>query len=240
MVTRIKLLTLDEPVRSPFGIVYSTSPRKAEGENEVTYITKGPKLEIVFAELAGCLLAREVELPVPDVAAGEFAAETYACSAEVKGDRDASHWLQRPQRVSNFGALFDVAVVDIWLTNIDRNMGNALGRSGTGKQIEFVFIDFEASVALRPNPRVSSTIVEPRKLWPTAEFGQTLRALKPLSPPQPIIDRISALPPQRCEQVISEVVTAIGSPVAWADDCVQAVISRAKQIQQLAEEVWAI
>jgi hypothetical protein len=240
MIPRINLLTIDDPVRSPAGIVFSTSPRKAEGENEVTYFIKGPGTEIVFAELAGCVLAREVTLIVPDVAAGEFAGDTYACSAKVEGDRDLAHWLRRPQRVSNFNDIFEAVVVDIWLANRDRNMGNAVALPQVNKSIRFVFIDFEASVALRPTPRVSSTMVEPRNLWPTDELGQALRAVKPMHPPPTMINSISSLTSERCAELIQSVVTAIGRPVEWADDCIDAVMSRAKQIQRLAEEVWAI
>src|SRR3989442_11822513 len=145
MIARINLLTLDEPVRSPLGIVYSTNPRRAEGEDEVQYFAKGPNLEVVFAELAGCALAREVGLIVPDVVAAEFDGETYAGVAKVDGDRDAGHWIGRPQRVSNFNDLFDVVVVDVWLANGDRNMGNIVGRLQRDKRIEFVFIDFKKS-----------------------------------------------------------------------------------------------
>ena len=115
MIHRINLLTLDEPVRSPLAIVHSTNPRRAEGEDEVPYFAKVPDPEVAFAELAGCALAKEVGLTVPNVVAAEFAGQTYAGIRKVEGDRDIGHWLGRSQRVSNFLELFDAVVVDVWL-----------------------------------------------------------------------------------------------------------------------------
>lgn len=57
MIVKTKLWTMDSRVLSPEGVVYSTDPRTAEGENGVSYFTKGPNIEIVFAEIAGCMLA---------------------------------------------------------------------------------------------------------------------------------------------------------------------------------------
>jgi hypothetical protein len=238
MIARINLLTRDVPVRSPLGIVYSTEPVAAEGENRVSYITKGPSVEVVFAELVGCTLAREVGLPVPDVAAASWDGETYAAVARVEADRDVDHWLGRPQRVSNFADLFSAVVVDIWLANADRNMGNILGKQKEDKQIEFVLIDFEKSTALRPQPTVRSTLVEPRELWPTAQLGQALRALRPPHPPRETIDRIHSLAPERCSEIIQDFVAEIEPRVSWGDDSVHAIMTRADRIHLLAEEVW--
>lgn len=240
MIPRVNLLTLDDPVKSPFGVVYSTSPRRAEGENEVSYFTKGPALEIAFAEIAGCTLAREVGLLVPDVATCVWGEEVLAGTAHVKGDRDASHWLGRRQRVVNFESLFDAIVTDIWLANEDRNMGNVLARRTRDNQVEFVFIDFEKSAALRPEPLIRTTMLNPRQLWPTSELGQALRAIRPPHPPQHIIQRIRALSQDRCSEIIRDVVAAIGIPVPWEDNSIQSISNRAGRIQQLAEEVWQV
>jgi hypothetical protein len=238
MITRINLLTRDVPVRSPVGIVYSTEPVAAEGENRVSYITKGPDIEVVFAELVGCTLARDVGLVVPDVAAAIWDGETYAAVARVEADRDIDHWLGRPQRVSNFADLFSAIAVDTWLANADRNMGNILGRQKEDKHIEFILIDFEKSTALRPQPTVRSTLVEPRELWPTAQLGQALRAQRPPHPPRETLDRIHSLPAERYSEIIQGFVAEIHSGVSWGDDCVHALRTRADRIHLLAEEVW--
>jgi hypothetical protein len=73
------------------------------------------------------------------------------------------------------------------------------------RKIEFVFLDFEKSVALRPQPLVSSTMLPPRQLWPSGELGLKLRRRKPLRPPQSMLDRISSISANRCAQLIDEV-----------------------------------
>jgi len=72
--------------------------------------------------------------------------------------------------VINFNDLFAAIVVDVWLANHDRNIGNVLPRPHD-REVEFVFIDFEKSVALHPSPVVTSTMLEPRKLWPRGLLG---------------------------------------------------------------------
>lgn len=65
MVPEIDLSTLDVPVNAPEGVIYSSSPRRAEGEGGHSYFVKGPEVEVAFAELVGCSFAAEVELIVP-------------------------------------------------------------------------------------------------------------------------------------------------------------------------------
>jgi hypothetical protein len=183
MVVRTKLITIDDRVLSPEGVVFSTDPRRAEAENEVPYFIKGPDLATVFAEISGCMLAREAGLPIPDVAACEFEGDVYAGSARVDDAvRDVEPWLNRPQQIRNFDDLFSTLVVDVWLANKDRNIGNVLGRPWRGAKVEFVFIDFEKSIALHPSPTVSSTMLEPRALWPSGILGRELRARRPPVP----------------------------------------------------------
>jgi hypothetical protein len=61
MVYETDLLSFDGRVSAPEGIVYSTSPRRAEGEDGHSYFIKGPDVEVVFAELAGCSFATRVK-----------------------------------------------------------------------------------------------------------------------------------------------------------------------------------
>jgi hypothetical protein len=212
MVKRTSLITIDSRVLSPEGVVFSTDPKRAEAEDEVSYFIKGPDIETVFAEISGCMLAKAVGLPVPDVAACEFVGDTYAGSKKVDdAARDVEPWLNRPQRVKNFDDLFSALVVDIWLANKDRNIGNVLGKPMHGGKIEFVFIDFEKSRALRPSPTVSSTMLQPRELWPSGILGHELSEKKPLYPPVPMIERIQSLPTERCAEIIHEGALAMGA-----------------------------
>lgn len=135
---------------------------------------------MVFAEISGCVLAREVGLTVPDVAACYLADETYAGSQKVDDAlREIDPWLSRPPKVANFGELFETIVVDAWLANKDRNIGNILARPIGGSHVEFVIIDFEKSRALRRTPTISSTMLGSRELWPSGELGRVVSQRKP-------------------------------------------------------------
>ena len=117
-------------------------------------------------------------------------------------------------------------------------MGNVVGDSADGDaRIEFVFIDFEKSVALRPFPNIKSAMIDPRRLWPSDLLGQMLTNEKPLMPPGGAITRIKALNEEACRILVQPVSDALGG-IAWAQDCVDAVAKRANKIQSLAEEVW--
>lgn len=240
MIFETELLTLDSRVSAPEGIVYSTSPRRAEGQDGHSYFIKGPHVEVAFAELAGSSFAREVGLVVPPVAVCSFDDEKYCGSRKVADSlRDVSAWLNRPEKITNQNDLYSVIVVDAWLANSDRNFGNVLGRSTHGSQIEVVMIDFEKSATLRPHPLIESGMVRPASLWPTAELGQVLRRTKPLHPPQNILERIGQITQQRCVEIINEVVSKLG-PVAWADNSIEAVSRRAVRISEIAGEVWRL
>jgi hypothetical protein len=65
--TETSLITIDDPVVPPPGLVYSNSPRHAEGEDGHAYFIKGGNKETIFAELAGwlrCALLKGNNLPV--------------------------------------------------------------------------------------------------------------------------------------------------------------------------------
>lgn len=232
----VNLLTLDERVSAPDGIVYSTGPRKAEGEDEGSYFVKGPDLEIVFAELCGAVLASAVGLPVPPAAACACENGVMAGSRAVE-IRDVKPFLSKPRNVANFEDLFSMVVVDTWLCNIDRNSGNVVGSSFGHTELELMCIDFERAVALHPNPTTSAAMIRPEKLWPTGELGASLRRAKPLFPPAEMIRRISGITSARCRELIEPVCAALPE-VPWVEDCVFAVGSRATRIGQLAQEVW--
>jgi hypothetical protein len=238
MVYETDLLTLDSVVSAPEGIVYSTSPRRAEGTDGHSYFVKGPDVEIAFAELAGCAFAAEVGLIVPEIAVCTFGDDRYCGSRKVADAlRDVAAWLKRPLKIRNHVDLYAVIVVDAWLGNVDRNLGNVLGRSTHGSEIEVVMIDFEKSKALRPNPIIESTMVKAQSLWPTGELGQALKAAKPLHPPQQIVERVRQVNQSKCKEIVDSVVSRLG-PVAWADNSIEAVFRRAGRITEIAGEVW--
>lgn len=240
MVSETDLLTLDSRVSAPEGIVYSTSPRRAEGLDGQSYFVKGPDVEVTFPELVGCSFAIEVGLVVPPVSVCSFSGDKYCGSRKVADSlRDVAAWLKRPQKIANGSDLYSVIVVDAWLANVDRNFGNVLGRSTHGSEIEVVMIDFEKSKTLRPNPIIESTMVRPQALWPTGELGQVLRTTKPLHPPQQIIDRIRQMSADKCAEIINDVVQKLGT-VAWADNSIEAVSRRSTRIAEIAGEIWRL
>jgi hypothetical protein len=237
MLRQIDLLTLDSRVGAPEGIIYSTSPRRAEGSDNASYFVKGPEPEVVFAELAGCLLAMEVGLSVPEVAVCRYGETIYCGSCKVTNAlRDVSPWLKQPLNVRNFGDLYDAIVVDAWLANNDRNLGNVLGRPAGGSEIELVMIDFEKSKALRPNPLIESGQVDSHSLWPTGELGGILRQRKPLTPPAAIVERVREIG-RNCASLIAEVGDKFG-PVEWAGNCTEALSRRAVRIDEIVRQVW--
>jgi len=231
------LITVDAPVSSPAGIVYSTNPHKAEAVNGKTYFVKGPQLEIVFAEIGGCLLAASLGIPVPAVALCSADANRFAGSEKVEqAFRDASVPLKRPQKITNLEDLYNVIVVDSWLGNTDRNLGNVLA-VGSGESLALVMIDFEKSAALRPLPRIQSTLLEPRSLWPTAELGEYARRMKPLYPPPAAVRAVGAMNEERCRSTLEPLLLSLGR-VPWADDSIAALASRAGNISRIVEAVW--
>jgi hypothetical protein len=231
------LITLDSPVAAPAGIVYSTNPHKAEASNGKTYFVKGPELEVVFGEIAGCLLASTVGITVPPVAICTAGQDKLAGSEKVdQAFRDASIPLKRPQNVANFQDLYNVIVVDSWLGNTDRNSGNLLAVP-SGKRVELVMIDFEKSVALRPHPLIQSTMIEYRRLWPTEDLGRYAREHKPLLPPQAILESIGRINEGRCREILRPLIQALDT-VQWAEDSIGAVANRAANIGRIVGEVW--
>jgi hypothetical protein len=233
----IDLATLDEKMGGESGLVYSTNPVKAIGLDGESYIVKGPEPEVVFPELAGCVLASAVGITVPCARACRAPVGILAGSREVSGLRIVEPWLRRSRHVTNFNELFSVIVADIWLGNVDRNMGNIVGNPVGGERIELVFIDFEKSATLRPSPFINTGMIDPRQLWPKNELGQILREIKPLVPPAGMIERIGEIDEYACRNLLQPVARAVGT-VTWAEASQDLLARRARQIQRLTEEVW--
>lgn len=233
----IRLMTLDDRVGGDSGIIYSTSPHKAIGEDGETYFIKGPEKEIVFAELAGCILANAAGINVPCVRACVFDDLIYAGSREVSSLRLVAPWLKGSHAASNLYEIFAAIVVDIWLGNVDRNMCNIVGDQLPRGGVELVFIDFEKSVTLRPNPLIQSPMINPRELWPRNELREYLIDCKPLHPPVGTVQRIQQFDTDVCSTLIHPVVQALGG-VEWAESSVLALEHRARTIADRSTEVW--
>lgn len=240
MLQLTELLTVDAPVSAPEGLVYSTGPRRASNADGIDYFVKGPAQEVVFAELAGCLLATEAGIPVAPVAGCVFEGDKLAGSEKVSDmARNIEPFLRNPRRVRNLNDLFAAIVVDTWLCNTDRNMGNVIGRAVGNGSIDLVMIDFEKSATLRPTPTIASAMVEPRSLWPTGELGRLVKSIRPLHPPAGTIDKITKLAHGTdVAEIINDVCLAF-MPVQWAEGSIDVIVARGKKISELAGEVWA-
>jgi hypothetical protein len=235
--SKVELLTMDEEVTSGTGLVYSTSPRTALDSDGETYFVKGPDIQTVFAELAGCVLAHAVGLTVPCAKACQFSNQIFAGTRSVSTFRMIEPYLRKPARALNHGEVFEAVVVDTWLANPDRNLGNIVGCPGADGKMEFVFIDFEKSTALRPSPRTRSTMIEAQELWPSDQLGNLLLDCKPLIIPMRTLQSIEQMTEDECNLLIQPISEVLGG-VEWAADCAAALSWRARRIRQLAEEVW--
>lgn len=218
--------------------MYSTQPLRAEGDDHNSYFVKGPAREIVIAEVLGCLMARAVAIPVPEVAICRNGPDDYAGSLTVPSAfRDVMPYLKDRERILNYNDLWRTLVVDVWLANKDRNPGNVLGRPEGNGKIQLVMIDFEKSAVLRPYPIVSSPELTERQLWPSGELGALLKGRKPLVPPPDICERIRAIDRQRCSQIIASVTEVIGD-FDYSENTIKALVGRGEKIESLARGVW--
>ena len=199
---------------------------------------KGWDNDVAFSEVVGCLLATEAGLRVPRAAVCSFNGQLCAGVVEVdRPIRTIAPWLVNANSVANRNDLYAVIVVDTWLANDDRNMGNLVGSPADDGRILLSMIDFEKSKTLGRNPTIESARVEPRRLWPTGELGTLLRQTKPPAPPADSIRKIQAVSRQRIEELIRPVAQELPF-VDWCDGSIDVLVNRAERMRGLLEEVW--
>jgi len=237
-VSLIELIALNNEVPGPVGIVYSTSPKTAIGIDGRTYYVKGCNDALAFAEVCGCRLAAAAGLPAPDAHVGLFGEDWYAAVAEVEQKiQNVGPWLNSPAGIVNIEDLFGVIVVDCWLGNDDRNMGNLVGTPAGNRQIRLTMIDFEKSKTLGENPTIQTTNLNPTRLWPTGELGARLRKIVPEHPPRRYLDSVRSV----TADAVGEIVLAVAREVpvvTWGESSIDVLVKRAQRIQVLTEEIW--
>jgi hypothetical protein len=234
----IELLTLDNQVQGPVGIVYSTAPRTAIGVDGRRYYVKGCNDPLAFAEVCGCRLAASVGLPVPDATIGSFAGDFYAAVTEVESKvQNVAPWLKSPAGITNLEDLFGTVVVDSWLANDDRNLGNLVGTPAGNRQIRLTMIDFEKSKTLAINPTIESARLDPRRLWPTSELGVRLQQIRPPHPPRRYLDSIRSVTPDAVREIVLSTARDV-PPVTWSEAAIDVLLARARRIQTIMEEIW--
>jgi hypothetical protein len=202
------------------------------------YYVKGCNDATAFAEVCGCRLAAEVGLPVPDADLGSFAGDVYGAVAEVEHKvQNVAPWLNSNGGIANIEDLFGSIVVDCWLANDDRNMGNLVGTPAGNMQIRLTMIDFEKSKTLGANPTIQTATLDPRRLWPTGELGTKLRQSVPLRPPERYLDSISSIRGGVVDDIVMLVAQQV-PVVTWAGASVDVLLARAQRIRRLTEEIW--
>jgi len=237
-VSLIELIALNNEVPGPVGIVYSTSPKTAIGIDGRTYYVKGRNDSIAFAEVCGCRLAAAVGLPAPEAHVGLFGEDWYAAVAEVEQKiQNVGPWLYSPAGIFNIEDLFGAIVVDCWLGNDDRNMGNLVGTPAGNRQIRLTMIDFEKSKTLGVNPTFQTANLNPIRLWPTGELGARLRQIVPERPPRRYLDSVRSVTANAVSEIVLAVVREV-PVVTWGESSIDVLVRRAQRIQILTEEIW--
>lgn len=240
MLRVVPLLTEGDPVTAPQFIIYSTAPRRAIGEDGAAYFVKGmAEPAVAFAELAGCLLARSAGLPTPEPVVCAFDGRVGSGSKEAADiGRDIQPMLRNRRPVDNFHDLYAVVVVDAWLGNHDRNMGNVVAASTAPGRVQFQMIDFQKSATLGPHPIMTTAQVSPRDIWPSGDLGRAIREGRPLVPPTAALENVRRRSRDEISALVQSVVSHIGDP-GWAGGSVELLAARAEKIAEIAGEVWA-
>ena len=192
-IPKIKLAEkgeLKKPHRS--GIIYSTQPLIALAENGSKYILKGPDINLVIAEYSAYLLARHINIPVPDYGLAYQDDSYYFASKEIK-IKDVEDILSNDY-ISNQEDIPRIIAFDILISNYDRNMGNfvaAIDKIEPTPSFYLYAIDFEKSRVLNPaNILVLNDHDE--VYWPRGILGDILSGTH--LPSEQTISTLSELP----------------------------------------------
>ncbi|HET7023840.1 MAG TPA: hypothetical protein VFI39_01385 [Gemmatimonadales bacterium] len=205
------------------------------------YYVKGPKTPVVFAEAAGYCLAREAGLAVPEWAFWLDPRDnaTFFASREIQIRSGVVDLLRAdPLGVAPFLQL--CIVIDIWLANPDRNMGNIVldPISDSGAIVKRpLAIDFEKSQVLRGESRFQVNMLNGRSFWPREELGATCQGL-PF--PEGCCAVVSAYDEARIYGLLQGVHLDMHiPPLAWFDSAVSQLADRAHKIHELTQEAWS-
>jgi hypothetical protein len=227
------------PIHAPAGMVYSTGPESWWDDQQGSYVVKGPEVGVVAAELAAYAFARRLNVAVPDWSAARLPSKPgiFFASHKLEGAiRDVEPWLRRrdPKLLTELG---QIVILDIWLANEDRNLGNLLGRpAGENRRVELVAIDFEKAATLRhAQPIISTANLPPERLWPREDLG---RALAGWPAPADFIGHVEGLADEDIQRVVDNTRQVLGDIFTWADSSINVLCARRRRIGDLAREVW--
>jgi hypothetical protein len=228
----------------PTNVVFSTNPKVAfDGESRRYYVKGGEDVGIVLGELVGYGLATLLSIPVPEYAVGRYSTSStphFASRVVEDAVRDAQPFLEK-RRLGNPTVLCKTILLDIWLANIDRNLGNFLVRSkiDAGKiSFELVAIDFEKSTTIRSRaPLIDVPNLAPGALWPRNLLGKLCRGYAVLQPSW--VAEIQHVAQTQIEAVVVNSFAATGLTDAnWRDGIVDILLKRQSDIGKLAKLEW--
>jgi hypothetical protein len=238
------LLISERPMCAPKDMVYSTNPRLAFDSNGHSYCIKGDNdIEIVLSELIGHVLAGFLGIPVPDYAVGRFkgTGPPYFCSSIIEDAfRDVEAHL-KTNRIADLEVLAKVILLDIWIANNDRNIGNFLGRPrpdvGSGF-IGLVAIDFEKSLTVRSKaPLIQLPALPAGAFWPRGVLGGYCKNRARLT--GKLVQDFQSLPATRIEHAVDKCFAAANvGDLGRRDDIADALVNRQQQLDNLAKLEW--
>jgi hypothetical protein len=228
-------------VQSPANVVYSTAPFAALDESGALYFVKGEDdCYIVLAEIIAHMFAGIVQIPVPGYAVGRFIGENNAvfASAVIENvTRDVTPWI-KTRKVRNFDMLAKLIVLDTWLANNDRNIGNLLGRdAGSDGEIEFVAIDFEKAAVVRKSaPLIEIPMMPPKSFWPRGLLGEMCRNVIKLN--VQTLDIFKKISDEKIAQVVVTSSAAVRCGEERNDSIINVLKKRRDNLSKLVNDVW--
>jgi hypothetical protein len=201
-------------------------------------VLKGPANEVVAAEAIGYRLAALAGISTPAFAFCRHprTQEVYFAS-EMMTIRSIEPSLAVPGLVVNTELVVDCFAFDVWVANVDRNIGGFVGEiiSETPLRVKAFSIDFEQCNVLRGVSPIMVNGLEPRKLKSGDAAIQRLMQGKTF--PHMACNRISAIPVESIEQAFFEIGEAL-TEVPWRPGVDLFLHKRAQMIGVLAKEVW--
>lgn len=201
------------------------------------YILKGPEPKVVIAEALGYGLARSLGIAVPECALCRHprSGQVYFASREAPL-RSIEALLGSPA-VENPAIITDCFALDVWIANLDRNVGNYVGEPrNRGHQVRVLAIDFEKSHVLAGVDRFTVTGIPDRSLQPREGLK---RMCFDGHFPDEMCGRIEAMSSSYIEQVFGDVASALAPDgIPWQDSAVSFLSARARTLRHLADTVW--
>lgn len=235
-VPRVNPIANGAPMRAPSGIVYSTSPRLFECDDGETYVIKFPGLPGVIAECVCHMLAKQIEVPVPDFAITLSHQGEWGFCSRYRSDaiRDALPFLRGHRHQTLMLQMSDIMALDVWVGNVDRNLGNLLVGGRDGENV-LIAIDFEKAVAVtQEHPTADLMMRQDREFWPSELLGQICNGA-PFPRHLALIAQNAA---RWTSAILDTMAQSFGLEYHWRSATEHVLLSRADGLQQICEQLW--